>query len=303
VRAVRFDDYGDSSVLRIEEVPDPVAERGQVVVQVKATGINPADAKIRGGIMRSYSPLAFPASQGSELAGVVTALGEGVTQFSIGDEVFGWSRDRLAQAQFAAVAAEDLLAKPASVAFEVAGALVAVGCTSWAAVSAIPPIPNETVVVSGAGGGIGSVVVQLMLLREAEVFGIAAERHHDRLRALGATPMLPGADVEARLRAGVPAGVNTFVDTVGDGYVQLALRLGVAAERVHTVIDFPAVEKYGVTGGAASASVDILAKLIGLLAAGSINLRVAATFPLEEVRAAYEHLASGHPGGKVVLIP
>jgi NADPH:quinone reductase-like Zn-dependent oxidoreductase len=225
-----------------------------------------------------------------------------VSRWSVGDEVLGWSREQGAQAQYVAVAAEDLMAKPANVSFEVAGSLVAVGCTAWAAMMALAPIEAETVVVSGAGGGIGSIVVQLMRRRGAEVFAVAAPSHHERLRELGATSLAPGEDIEARVRVAAP-GINTFVDTVGEGYVELALSLGVAVERIHTVIDFPAVARYGVTGGAASASIEVIAQLVALLAAGSLTLRIAATYPLDEVRAAYDYLATGHPGGKVVLIP
>jgi NADPH:quinone reductase-like Zn-dependent oxidoreductase len=272
VRAVQFDGYGDASVLRVDDVDEPTAGAGQVLVRVKATGLNPAEAKIRSGMARTYADLTFPARQGSELAGVIVALGAGVSQWSVGDEVLGWSRDRLAQAELAPVAADDLMIKPGDIAFEVAGALVGAGCTAWAAVEAIPAVAEEIAVVAGAGGAIGALVVQLMRQRGATVFGIAGVRHHDRLRALGATPLQ-------------------------------ALALGLPPDRVHTVIDFPAIETYGVSGGAVSASIDVVAKLVEMLSAGTITVRVAATFPLERVQDAYSYLADGHPGGKVVLIP
>lgn len=303
MRAVRYDDYGDTSVLRLAELPEPAAEPGHVIVQVRATGINPAETKIRGGIMRSFSPLTFPASQGSEFSGTVAAVGEGATRWSVGDAVVGWSREHMAQAQLVAVSSADITAKPATVSFEEAGACVVVGCTAWAAMESIAPVPDEATIVTGAGGGIGSVVVQLMRRRGAQVVGIAAQRHHQWLRELGAMPVAPGPDLEVRLRNTVPFEINTFVDTVGEGYVELALGLGVAPDRVHTVIDFPAVERYGVKGGAASASIEVIEQLLEMLAAGTLTIRVAASFPLDRVREAYELLASGHPGGKIVLTP
>jgi NADPH:quinone reductase-like Zn-dependent oxidoreductase len=303
VRAVQFDGYGDASVLRVDDVDEPTAGAGQVLVRVKATGLNPAEAKIRSGMARTYADLTFPARQGSELAGVIVALGAGVSQWSVGDEVLGWSRDRLAQAELAPVAADDLMIKPGDIPFEVAGALVGAGCTAWAAVEAIPAVAEEIAVVAGAGGAIGALVVQLMRQRGATVFGIAGVHHHDRLRALGATPLAPGDDVGAWARAAEPGQITTFIDTVGSPYVEQALALGLPPDRVHTVIDFPAIETYGVSGGAVSASIDVVAKLVEMLSADTITVRVAATFPLERVQDAYSYLADGHPGGKVVLIP
>ena len=129
-KAVRFDDYGGIDVLRIGDVPRPVPGEGQVLVQVEAAGINPGEAKIREGLLRERWPATFPSGQGSDLAGIVAETGPGVTGFSSGDEVLGWTDNRASQAGYVLVEAGHLTTKPAGVLWEVAGALFVAGVTA-----------------------------------------------------------------------------------------------------------------------------------------------------------------------------
>src|ERR1039457_6529672 len=160
-KAVRFDDYGGIDVLRVEDVPRPVPGDGQVLVQVKAAGINPGEDKIRQGLLRERWPATFPSGQGSDLAGIVAQTGPGVAGFSAGDEVLGWTDNRSTQAEFVLAEAGKLTAKPAGVLWEVAGALFVAGTTAYAAVRAVALSPGDTVVVAGASGGVGTIAVQL----------------------------------------------------------------------------------------------------------------------------------------------
>jgi NADPH2:quinone reductase len=127
-RAVRFDHYGDREVLHVDEIPMPTAAQGEVVVAVKAAGINPGEMAIRAGYRDEISPATFPSGQGSDLAGVVTEVGEGVKQFAVGDEVLGYSWTRSSQATHTAVPVTQLIPKPAELSWEVAGSLYVVGC-------------------------------------------------------------------------------------------------------------------------------------------------------------------------------
>jgi NADPH:quinone reductase-like Zn-dependent oxidoreductase len=302
-KAVRFENYGGIDVLRVEDVARPVPAEGQVLVQVKAVGINPGEAKIREGLLHARWPATFPSGQGSDLAGVVAETGPGVTGFSAGDEVIGWTDNRASQAEYVVVEAENLAAKPAGVPWEVAGGLFVAGATAYAAVRAVALSPGDTVVVAGAAGGVGSIAVQLARRAGATVIGLASEPHHAWLTAHGVIPVSYGDGVADRIgRAGQ---IDAFIDTVGGDYVRLAVEdLGVAPSRVDTIANFEAVEKYGIKaeGNAYGASAAVLAELAGLVAAGELEVPIAATFPLADVQDAYRRLEQGHLLGKIVLL-
>jgi NADPH:quinone reductase-like Zn-dependent oxidoreductase len=304
MKAVRFGAYGGVDVLNVIEVPAPEPGPGQLLVAVKAAGINPGEAKIRAGLLHSRWPATFPSGQGSDFAGLVTAIGPGVSAFATGAEVIGYTDNRASQAEYVLADAGHLTSKPVGVPWEVAGALNVAGCTAYAAVRSVSLAPGDSLLVAGAAGGVGSVTVQLARLAGAEVIGLAGETHHDWLRSKGVIPVAYGDGVADRIRA-VAARPDAFIDTVGAGYVRLALDLGVSPARIDTIADFAAVSEYGVKaeGNAAGASAAVLAELAGLIAAGQLEVPIAATFPLDQVRDAYRLLDHGHTGGKIVLVP
>lgn len=304
MKAVRFDQYGDADVLKVVDVPDPVPGPGQVLVRVRAAGINPGEAKIRSGLLHSRWPASFPSGQGSDLAGTVTAVGPGVTGFSAGDEVIGFTDNRASQAEYALVEAENLTAKPKDVSWEVAGSLYVVGATAYAAVRAVGLAPGDVVVVSGAAGGVGSLAVQLATLARATVVGLASEANHKWLAGLGVIAVTYGDGAADRIRQATEH-VDAFIDTFGDGYVDMALDLGVEPSRIDTIVNFGAVQEHGVKaeGNAAGGSAKVMAELAGLIADGKLEVPIAATFPLAQVRDAYRELEHGHTHGKIVLLP
>jgi len=303
-KAVRFDEYGGIDVLKVVDVPRPVPGPGQVVVQVRAAGINPGEAKIRSGLMHALWPATFPSGQGSDLAGIVAETGPGVTGVAVGDEVIGYTDDRASQAEYVLVSAEHLTPKPAEVPWDIAGALFVAGATAFAAVRAVGLAAGDTVVVSGAAGGVGSIAVQLARRTGATVIGIAGRANHEWLTGHQVIPVTYGDGVVDRIRQAVPK-VTAFIDTFGADYVEQALELGVEPSRIDTIANFPAIEKYGVKGegNAAGASAAVLAELAGLVAAGNLEVPIAATFPLDQVQDAYRQLEQGHLRGKIVLIP
>ena len=304
MKAVRFEDYGGIDVLKVVDVPRPVPGPGQVLVQVKAAGINPGEAKIRDGLLHARWPATFPSGQGSDLAGVVAETGPGVTAVSAGDQVIGFTDNRASQAEFALVEEDHLTAKPADLPWVAAGALFVVGATAYAAVRAVAPTGGDTVVVSGAAGGVGSLAVQLARRAGATVIGLAGQDNHEWLAAHGVIPVAYGDGVADRIRQAA-AKVDAFIDTFGSGYVQLALELGVEPSRIDTIADFEAVTRYGVKGegNAAGASASVLAELAGLIASGELELPIAGVYPLDQVRDAYRRLGQGHIRGKIVLVP
>ena len=306
MKAVQFDDYGGIEVLEVRDVARPEPGDGQVLVAVRAAGINPSEAAIRAGVVREIFPATFPSGQGSDLAGVVEAVGAGVNGVAVGDEVIGFTNDRASQAEHVLVEAANLTAKPAAVPWEVAGALFVAGVTGVATVRAVAPTAGEAVVIAGAGGGVGVFAVQLAVRTGTCVIALASERHHSWLRERGAVPVAYGDGVRERIMvAAEETPVAAFIDLVGRGYVELALELGIAKDRIDTIVDFPAVQKYGVKteGGAAAASAATLAELAEAIAAGDLVVPIQRTYPLNEVRAAFTELEAGHIAGKIVLIP
>jgi NADPH:quinone reductase-like Zn-dependent oxidoreductase len=304
-RAIRFGEYGDVDVLRVEDVPRPVPGPGQVLVEVRAAGVNPGEASIRRGLLHDRFPATFPSGQGSDFAGVVAGLGAGVEEIEAGDEVIGFVDTRSSHADFVVAEAGNLTPRPDGVSWEAAGSLFVAGTTAYASVRAVYPREGETVVVAGAAGGVGSLAVQLAKLSGATVIGLAGEANHAWLRKLDVVPVAYGEGVEERIRKAAPGGVQAFIDTYGSGYVDLALHLGVYAGRINTIIDFAAAEKYNVKaeGTAAAASADVLRELATLVAKGLLEVPVASVYPLAEVRDAYRELEQGHTRGKIVLIP
>jgi NADPH:quinone reductase-like Zn-dependent oxidoreductase len=223
----------------------------------------------------------------------------------VGDEVLGWTEERSSHAQLVAVPAHQLAPKPPSLSWEVAGALFVAGMAATASVRAVAPRSGETVVVSAAAGGVGSIAVQLARRTGAAVIGLASEHNHDWLRTHGIQPVIYGDGQDKRLFEAATGRIDAFIDTFGGGYVDLALELGVLRERINTIADFAAAQRHGVKreGTHAIASAQLLAQLAQLVAEGEVEVPIARTFPLEQVRDAYRELAQRHTRGKIVLLP
>jgi NADPH:quinone reductase-like Zn-dependent oxidoreductase len=305
MRAVRFDRYGGPEVLELREVDDPVAGAGEVVVRVRAAAINPGEIAIREGALAARWPTTFPSGEGSDLAGTIEQVGDGVSAFATGDEVAGWTDDRASHAELVAVPVDHLAAKPAGVPWEIAGSMFVAPMAAYASVDAVAPMPGELVVVSGAAGGVGSIAVQLARRTGANVIGLAGPANHDWLRGHGIVPIAYGDGQEQRIRDAAPGGVDAWIDVFGGGYVDLAAALGVAPSRINTIIDGDGATRVGASmeGSSQVATAAILADLLALVAAGELEVPIAATFPLDRVRDAYAELSDRHTHGKIVLLP
>jgi NADPH:quinone reductase len=304
-RAVRFDSYGGPDVLYVADIERPEPGAGEVLVEVRAAGINPGEAGIRTGALHERFPATFPSGEGSDLAGVVIEVGNGVSDFAVGDEVLGFSFQRSSHATHASVPVNQLIHKPAELSWEVAGSLYVVGATAYAAVRAVAPQSGETVAVSAAAGGVGSLVVQLLALQGVRVLGIASSANAEWLRTHGVEPVEYGDGLADRLRQAAPDGVDAFIDLFGPDYVQLAVDLGVPRERINTIISFAKAAEVGAkTEGSAEASTPaVLQEIADLIASGALDFDVAATYPLDRVVDAFEELEQRHTHGKIVLLP
>ena len=304
-RAVRFDRYGGRDVLYVTDIPMPVPARGEVVVAVKAAAVNPGEAAIRSGALDAQFPATFPSGEGSDLAGVVTAVGDGVDGFDVGDAVLGFSWSRSSHATHVAVPASQLIHKPPALSWEAAGSLYVVGCTAYAAVRAVDAKEGDTVAVSAAAGGVGTVVVQLLGVRRAHVLGIASAANAEWLRAHGAVPVTYGVGLADRLRQAAGDGIDAFIDLFGPEYVQLAVDLGISRDRIETIASFQKAQELGVKsdGSGTASTPEVLTEMADLVASGDIEIPIAATYPLDRVADAFEELEHRHTRGKIVLVP
>jgi NADPH:quinone reductase-like Zn-dependent oxidoreductase len=304
-KAVKFDKYGGLDVLHVEELPIPAPGQGEALVKVKAAGINPGESSIREGLMAKRWPATFPSGQGSDFAGVIEKLGPGVSNFTVGDEVIGFTDKRASQAEYVLADAKHLVRRPAHVPWEQAGALFVAGTTAYAAVKAVGLQKGETVVVSGAAGGVGSIVVQLAYNLGATVIGVASKSNHAWLSAHHVIPIEYGEGMADRINVAAKGRIDAFIDTYGQGYVDLALQLGVAPQRIDTIIDFEAAQKYHTRteGNAGGASAEVLAELASQIETGRLEIPIARTYPLTQVKEAYRELEKRHTRGKIVLVP
>src|SRR6185503_10460043 len=215
-------------------------------------------------------------------AGTVEEVGSAVMDIVVGDEVIGFTDDRTSHADFVVVPADHLTSRPPQVSWEQAGALFVVGTTAYAAIKAVDVKEGDTVVIAGAAGGVGSVAVQLARNAGARVIGLASEAHHKWLSGHGVIPISYGEGASERIRQAANGKIDAFIDTHGDGYVEMAIDLGVPPGRIDTIIDFPAAKKYKVrtAGNAEGAKAEVLAELAGLIAAGRLEIPITRAYLL-----------------------
>jgi NADPH:quinone reductase-like Zn-dependent oxidoreductase len=301
MKAVQFSEYGGPDVLQVADVEEPHAGAGQIRVAVKGAGVNPVDWKLRSGMMREVMPVEMPSIPGSDVAGVVDEVGDGVSDVAVGDEVFGFAVGGSA-AQHAVL--EHYAAKPADLWWaEAAGLPVAVE-TAVRTLDLLGLEPGRTILVNGAAGGVGIAAVQFARARGARVIGTASESNHEFLRTLGAEPTTYGEGLVERVRELAPDGVDRALDTAGRGALPELIEITGSPDHVVTIADFSAAE-HGVriATGAGERSWEALGQAAQLHQAGKFTMPVAQTFPFEQAAEAHRLSEGGHVRGKLVLIP
>ncbi|MEP6842267.1 MAG: NADP-dependent oxidoreductase [Pseudolysinimonas sp.] len=295
---VRFIRFGGPEVLELVDEPLEQPGAGEVRVALRAAGLNPADYKRREG-GRQYV-VTFPTGTGRELAGIVEAVGPGVSRLRLGDEVFGTVPDGAFQTHL--VAEEAVFArKPAELGWDVAGGLALVGQTAWDALASQPLRAGDTILVSAAAGGVGGVLSQLAVLRGVRVIGSASLGNHDWLRSRGIEPVEYGPGLVDAVRILAPDGVTAAFDLQGSNTVRQFLELGVSPHRINTNAMDPS--EFGIRRvGRGPTSIATLDALAALVVGGDIELPIAASFAFDEVAEAFRRLETGHLRGKVVIV-
>jgi len=298
MRAVTYHEYGDPSVLKVEDVAEPHAGPGQVRIRVEAASVNPIDWKIRAGYLQQMIPPQFPAIPGRDGAGVVDEVGDGVTGTTVGDRVFGLS-DTGTTAEYAVLTAWAPI--PDAWTPHQGAAAGASSETAIRVLNLLGVRAGSTLLIEGAAGGVGSAAVQIAVARGATVVGTASESHHDFLRSLGAIPTTYGPGLPDRVSALAPGGVDLAFDVVGSGSLPDLIKIASSPDNVVSIADFTAPE-HGVrlTTGA-DAPTQALAEAAALGAVGRYVPQVAATYPIHETAEAHIHSQAGHTRGKLVI--
>ncbi|WP_433791407.1 NADP-dependent oxidoreductase [Actinoplanes sp. CA-252034] len=297
MRAAVFDEYGPPGVLRIAEVPDPEPGPGEVLVRVRAAGVQPFDVAVRRGTM-PWVQARFPQQSGQEYAGVVEAVGEGVDGPAVGDEVLG-STMLNAAAELLTVPAANVVAKPGGLDFPTAAGLVAASQTASGALLELDVTADDVLLVHAGAGSVGTVAIQLARLAGATVIGTASVGNHDHLRRLGAVAVPYGAALIAAVTA---TGLKPTValDAAGGEAIAQSIALGIEPRRVGTIVDDRAAAEHGAAVVRAGRSPARLAEVIALAAAGKVVMPVRA-YPFDDIVAAHTAVESRHGRGKVVL--
>jgi NADPH:quinone reductase-like Zn-dependent oxidoreductase len=300
MRALQFKAYGGPEVLEWAEAPEPHPGPGQIRIAVRAASVNPIDWKAFSGALSGGEPMAGTGYLGSDAAGVVDEVGEGVSGVAVGDEVFG--RGRNTQAEFALL--DSWAAKPPPIDWAVAAAAGVAGETGERGLRLLEVKAGDTLFVDGGAGGVGAVAVQLALARGARVVASASQANHDYLREIGAIPVLYGQGVAERVRAAAGGPVDAVFDVAGKTPVQELISLVPEPSQVLSIANFAAAQAGArVTGGGAdSHPMEALAEVAELLAQNKLVIKVQ-TFPFDRAAEAYRISQSGHVRGKLVLVP
>lgn len=313
-RAVVAHGYGETSLLRVEEVDVPAPGKGQVTIDVRAAGVNPSDLKqLRGEFGRTAGEVLL--RPGAEVSGIVTAVGpvaEGPAgPVHVGDEVIGY-RVSGGFSERITVNATSVLPKPTTLDWAQAAGLMLTGVTATHLIEATGVKAGDRVLIHGASGGVGQIAVQLAVLRGAEVIGTAGVSSGDRVRALGAQAVEYGPGLADRIRAIWPAGADVALDTVGtDEAIDVSLELVADPARIATIAAFryaagTAIKLLGGGPGADPGSAIRSAarlQLVQLAAEGKLDVAVSRSFTLDDTAQALDLVFSGRGGGKVVVVP
>ena len=299
MKAIVIDRFGGPEELHAAVLPDPQPGPGQVRIRVEAIGVNPIDGKVRSGRMAAPDT-PMPLLLGVEAAGVVDALGEGVTGVAVGDRVVGFA-DGGAYAELALLSS--YAAVPEGLESVTAVSVPVAGETAQRALRLLSPQPGETLLIHGASGAVGEVATQLAVRAGVRVIGTASAANQDRVAALGGTPTTYGEGWVERVRALAPDGVDAVFDTSGAGVLPESVELAGGTERVVTIAD-PSAFAMGVTfTGGSEVDPAQLAKLLAQRASGELTTTISRVLPLDAAAEAQALSDSGRAGGKLVLVP
>lgn len=302
MKAIALQQYGSADDLALVDLPDPKVAPGEVLIRVRAAGVNPVDWKLATGGLDPVMEAGFPLIPGWDVAGVVEAVGFDAGEYAVGDEVYGYVRKDWAKngtyAELVSASVRLIAPKPATLSWQEAAGVPLAGLTALQSLKRVSAGSGDTVLVHAAAGGVGAFAVQIAVALGARVIGTASERNHDHLRALGAEPVTYGDGLTERVRALAPEGVDAVLDFVGGGVA--ALPVTENPERVVSIADHEVLA----TGGQyvwVRPDHDDLVELSGLADRGVLSVHIDREFPLTEAAEAWRLNQTGRTRGKIVL--
>ncbi len=297
MKAVQFAEYGGPEVLRVVDVDEPHAGAGQIRIAVRAAGVNGIDWKVRAGHMRDMMPLTLPVGTGYDAAGIVDEIGEGVRGVAVGDAVFG--NGSATYAEYALLESWHL--KPAELSFEEAAGYPIPVETAVRILNQVGVNAGQTLLVSGAAGGVGSAVLQIARHRGIAVIGTASEQNQSYVASLGATPTSYSPGLVERVRALAPEGIDAALDIAGMGVIPDMIALTGEPKKVLSIADFSAPKLGAQVSAEPLNAAGALKQAAELFATGAFSIPVRKTFLLAEAAAAQALSATSHGIGKLVI--
>lgn len=301
MRAAAIEEHGPASALRTMELPRPSPAAGEVLVKVRVAGVQLTDAAIRGGWVPPGARIVFPQVLGNEFSGTIEALGTEVDEFDVGDEVLGF-RVLGCYAEYVSVPSTQIVAKPTQVSWRTAGTLSASGQTAHTALERLGARKGETLLVHGAAGGVGSMMVQLAKIRGLNVVGTASSANHDYLRRLGAVAVAYGGGQLDRIKTAAPQGIDLVLDAAGHDNLRTAVELVPDRTRIATIVDMELAKELDCQWVSSDRSAARLRELADLCAENQLVVTVRATYRLDEASDAHRDVETGHGRGKVALV-
>lgn len=303
MRGMAYETYGGTEVLEDTRLPVPKFGPGEVLVRVKYASVNPVDWKIMGGGLDALMDVVYPVVPCWDVSGTVEKVGIDTPEFAEGDEVMAYARKDYVHggtcAEFVTVPVRALARKPASLGWAEAAGLPLAGLTAYQVLTRLGTGKDDTVLIHGAAGGVGSFGVQIARALGARVIGTASPRNHDRVREFGAEPVAYGDGLAERVLALVPDGATVVADFVG-GVLDVTRRV-LHDDGRHASIADPTVTGSGGEWMWVRPVGSDLAALGQLAESGQLTVPVARTFPLGELAAAFELSQGGHTAGKIVI--
>lgn len=302
-KAYVFTRYGGPETEALVDLDRPRPGPGQLLVAVRAAGVNPVDWKIRGGLRRpgETGERAFPSVLGSEVSGVVEEAGEGVTGFAVGDEVFGNALSG-GYAEYAVLSARLAAPKPAALSFADAATLPVAAATAYDGVRQLDLPAGATVVVVGAGGGVGVAAVQIARALGLKVVGVASEAKKDLVESFGATHVASGPGWTERVREAAPGGVGGVYDLVGgEVFAEAAQLLEEGTKLITAGVAPDEAARLGAARVERARTAAVLRAVADLVVSGDLDPHVTETYPLERAGEALRAVEDGHARGKIVI--
>lgn len=312
-RAIVHTEIGSPDVLHLVEIPDPVAGPGEVVVKIEAAGVNPLDAKRRSG-KRPMPPITEPRRVGLDGAGVVDSIGEGVTEFAVGDRVAIGDTVGTYATHLAVPVAHLSLLQDAVTAAEGAALSIPVG-TAYQCLRSLNVGKGDTLLIHAGSGAVGQAAIQFAIAAGAHVVATASPGRHDQLRELGAIPVAYGDGLSDRVRTAAPEGVTVALDCIGtDEAIEVSKELVEDHDRIATIVRGPDAASLGIRAFSGGAPQPLTAQelawrseavgiAIDLIATGDFQIELGPELPLSEAPQAHELIESHAARGKITLVP